>query len=125
MEKQGKLTLIERNSNDPKMFWKTLKMILPMAKKIISPNINVNGSPCWDAKKIENAFNIFFTDNTASLTQFLEKAMRSIYDYITNNLHAATDDNNHLSKSPRIIIINTMTLGKLVIKCSRKPREDL
>ena len=59
--------LIERNSDNPKMFWKTLKKILPMGKKIISPNINVNGSACWDAKKIENAFNNFFTDSTARL----------------------------------------------------------
>ena len=51
---------------------------------------------------------IAFTDSTAQLTQSLEKTRRSIYDYTTNNSHAATDDNDYLGKSPRIIISNTI-----------------
>ena len=61
--------LVERNSEDPKAFWRTVKKILPGESKSASLSMKIDGDVCADKKKIADGFNKFFTGAVQCLLQ--------------------------------------------------------
>ena len=66
--------LIERNGNDHKTFWKTLKKILPGNKKYVSLNIRMQGTLSSDKNLIANSVNSFFTSTGTCLYESLRSS---------------------------------------------------
>ena len=60
---------IDKNSDDPKKFWKTVKQIMPGQKTKRVTSIDVNGTQIYDDKEIKNSFNNFFTKTVDRLLQ--------------------------------------------------------
>ena len=52
--------LIDKNSDDPKKIWKTVKQIMPGQKTKRVTSIDLNGTQIYDDKEIINSFNNFF-----------------------------------------------------------------
>ena len=52
--------LIDKNSDDPKKVWKTVKQIMPGQKTKRVTSIDLNGTQIYDDKEIINSFNNFF-----------------------------------------------------------------
>jgi hypothetical protein len=65
---------IELCKDDQKLFWRTMKKILPGKRKDASPNISVDGNLTTDKNLIAESFNKFFT---SSVTRLLESVQSS------------------------------------------------
>ena len=61
--------LIDKNSDDPKKFRKTVKQIMPGQKTKRVTSIDLNGTQIYDDKEITNSFNNFFTKTVDRLVQ--------------------------------------------------------
>ena len=65
--------LVERNSEDPKAFWRTVKKILPGESKSASLSMKIDGDVCADKKKIADGFNKFLLERFSASCRNLDR----------------------------------------------------
>ena len=75
--------LIERNSSNPKSFWKIIKRILPHNTKARLSGIMVDGNLESDRKVIATKFNDYFCKSTRRLRQ----SLTSVVSGVSSNIH--------------------------------------
>ena len=82
--------LLEENKNDSKMFWKTVKKIIPTESKEVSSGVRIGGVDSNDKVSIATAFNKHFIGAVKHLKDAVGASIVSVARTIKTNVSTSS-----------------------------------